>query len=59
MAFLGLGLEAQVLGDQVLGLDLGIEAHVLRIGFDLGVSVMSVAVRLTLDCSTPEHHWKR
>ena len=33
--------------------------HVLSIGFDLGVSVMSAAVQLTLDRSTPNHGWKR
>jgi len=56
---LGLGLEAQVLGlgvgDQVLGLGIGLEAQVLGIGFDLGISVMSAAVQLTLGRSRPEH----
>jgi len=35
---------------RVLGL--GLEGQVLGIGFDLGVSVMSTAVRLKLDHST-------
>jgi len=43
----------------VLGLGRGLEALVLGIGFGLGVSVMSAAVQLTLDRTTPEHHWKR
>jgi len=43
----------------VLVLGLGLKAQVRAIGFDLGVSVISAAVLLTLDRSTPEHHLKR
>jgi len=41
------------------GLGFGLETQVLGIGFDLTVGVMSAAVRLTLDRSTPAHRWKQ